>query len=74
MSSSLTDGRNLKQLVADAMARFNALTPEQQAAHRFEQRVSWVYGEMCLESRLSPPMTKDEVREMIRKYDAEGGA
>lgn len=69
----LTDDRDFKKLVTDAMARFNALTAEEQAAHRFEQRVSWVYGEMLLESRVSPKMTRDEVRELLRKHDAESG-
>lgn len=38
----------LMALVAKANAWFNALTPEQQEAHREEQRQSWVRGEMAL--------------------------
>ena len=38
----------LRVLLAAAVARFNALTPEQQEAHREEQRRSWVRGEMAL--------------------------
>jgi hypothetical protein len=36
----------LKKLVAEAQARFDAMTPEQQAEHREAQRQSWVRGEM----------------------------
>lgn len=34
------------KLVADAKAKFDALSPEEQAAHREAQRQSWVRGEM----------------------------
>lgn len=37
-----------KKLVAEASARFDALTPEQQEEHREAQRRSWVRGEMAL--------------------------
>ena len=40
--------QELKALIAAAEARFNALTPEQQEAHRDEQRRSYVRGEMAL--------------------------
>lgn len=36
------------KLVAAAMAKFNALSPEEQAAHREAQRQSWVEGERGL--------------------------
>jgi len=36
------------ELVKDAMARFDALTPEQQAEHRRAQRKSWCRGEFLL--------------------------
>jgi hypothetical protein len=38
----------LKTLIAAAESRFNALTLEQQEAHREEQRRSWARGEMAL--------------------------
>ncbi len=38
----------LKDAVAMAKARFNAMTPEQQAAHREEQRKSFVRGQLGL--------------------------
>ena len=38
----------LKILIDKATARFDALTPEQQDAHREEQRRSYVRGEMAL--------------------------
>lgn len=37
---------DIDALVASAIARFNALSPEEQAAEREAQRQSWVRGEM----------------------------
>lgn len=37
---------DLQKMVDEAMAKFNALTPEQQAEHRRLQRESWVRAEM----------------------------
>lgn len=36
----------LQALLAKAQARFDALTPEQQAEERRRQRESWIRGEM----------------------------
>ncbi len=52
---------NLEQLVAEAMARFNALPPEQQREHRRAQKKSWVIGEMMLEH---PEMTRQHAEEI----------
>ncbi len=37
---------DIQRLVDEAMAKFNALTPEQQAEHRRLQQESWVRTEM----------------------------
>lgn len=55
---------DLAQLVKDAMARFNALSPEQQREHRRAQRKSWVVGETMLEH---PEMSREEAE---RLYDS----
>jgi|SRR3972149_6957891 len=39
----------LEQLVREALARFDVLTPEQQAEHRRAQRKSWARSEFLLE-------------------------
>lgn len=39
-----------QKMVAEAMARYDALTPEQKAAHDYEQRRSFARG-MCPFSR-----------------------
>lgn len=44
----------LKQLVQAAKERFDALSPEEQAAHREAQRQSWVRGELAM-GREPPP-------------------
>lgn len=38
--------QELKELVAKAQARFDALSPEEQAAHRAAQRDSYVRAEL----------------------------
>lgn len=48
---------DLARLVAEANARFDALTPEEQRAHREAQRKSWVIGELMLEH---PDLTKEQ--------------
>jgi hypothetical protein len=46
----------LDALIKDAMAKFDALSPEQKREHRRSQRKSWVIGEMLLEH---PEMTRE---------------
>lgn len=55
---------DLDQLVKDAMAKFNALSPEQQREHRRAQRKSWVVGETMIEH---PEMTREHAE---RLYDS----
>ena len=40
----MSGGADLQRLVDDAMARFNALSPEEQAEHRRLQRESFIRG------------------------------
>ena len=42
------DRPELAELLRQAIARFEAMTPEQQEEHRRAQRESWVRGEMGL--------------------------
>ena len=44
----LKDRPELAELLRQAIARFEAMTPEQQEEHRRAQRESWVRGEMGL--------------------------
>lgn len=53
----------LDRRIAEANARFDALTPEQQREHRLAQRKSWVIGETML---AHPEMTREEAE---RLYD-----
>jgi hypothetical protein len=55
---------DLDRLVKDAVAKFNALSPEQQREHRRAQRKSYVVGEMMLEH---PEMTRERAESL---YDA----
>ena len=54
----------LEELARAAIARFNAMTPEEQRAHRAEQRRSWVRGELMLEH---PDMPADQANALIDK-------
>lgn len=53
----MTDRKHLERLIE--AARNHKMTPEE----RFEQKVSWVYGQGM---DCAPHVTKDEVREMLR--------
>lgn len=46
IAQSKKRSEELKRLVDAAMERFNALSPEEQAEHRRQQRESWVRAEM----------------------------
>jgi hypothetical protein len=59
----LKDPPHLAQLVQDARAAFDALTPEQKRAHRDAQRKSWVVGELMLEH---PDLTRGEA---VARYE-----
>lgn len=59
----MTD-EELKKLVTDAQARFDALTPEQQAEHRRAQRDSYVRAE------LSWPKPKYRWIDGVKVYDS----
>jgi len=44
----LTNDGKLDALVKKAMAAFNALSPEEQRAHRREQAISWAVGQSLM--------------------------
>lgn len=56
----------LERLVRESEARFAALSPEQQKAHRAAQQRSFVIGNMPL-SR--PDMTREQVEAIYDKLD-----
>lgn len=57
----LSNDGKLDALVKRAMEAFNALTPEQQQAHRREQAISWAFGESLLSSlERGEPISEDE--------------
>ena len=59
---------DLHALVQKAMAAFEALTPEQQRAHRAEQRRSWVIGNMLLDH---PDMTRERAEQIVDRVRRE---
>ncbi len=54
---------DLDRLIKEAIAKFDALSPEQQREHRRAQRKSWVLGEMMLEH---PEMTREQAEEIYQ--------
>ena len=60
--TNLSNNPKLNELFREAMDRFNALSPEEKAAHRREQAISWVYGEMLLTrfERGEPELSNEE--------------
>lgn len=51
----------LDRLVKEAVARFDALSPQQQRKHRRAQRKSWVVGETMMSH---PEMTRQQAEEL----------
>lgn len=65
----LTNDGKLDELVKKAMAAFNALTPEQKAAHRREQAISWAVGQSLM-SRFEhghPDLSKEEETQLRQR-------
>jgi hypothetical protein len=63
IQSALVNDGKLDILIRHAMAKFKALSPEDQAAHRREQAISWVYGEMGLAGHTE--ITKEEIADVV---------
>lgn len=64
MSSGYYRG-NLSRMIEDAKAAFAALSPEEQAAHREEQRKSWVRGETAMGSDADEAREREEYRKSL---------
>lgn len=54
----------LQKAVAEAQARFDAMTYEEQQAHRGAQRRSWCVGETML---ANPDMTREEAEALYER-------
>lgn len=53
----------LSEMIAKSVAWFKSLTPEEQEAHRREQRESWVRGEMGIGSDADEAKYRAAMRE-----------
>lgn len=58
----------LDELLKRSIAAFNALSPEEQAAERRAQCISWVYGNLALDG---VDVTKEQVADMIERRESE---
>ncbi len=64
----LSNDPKLNALAERALAAFNALSPDEQRAHRREQRISWVYGELRLSGY---DISREEVAAIVDGYEGE---
>lgn len=60
----LKDPPHMEQLLIDAQARFDAMSPEAKREMRAAQRKSWVIGNFMLDH---PESTREEVEEIYQK-------
>lgn len=65
----LSNNDKLNLLVKHAIAAFNALSPEEQKAHRREQAISWAYGQLTCTGR-RPYITREMVEQEYDKRHA----
>lgn len=56
----------LMELIKWAQEKFDALSPEEQRAHREAQRKSWAIGEMMLEH---PDLTREQAEELYKRVE-----
>ena len=61
---------DFEKLVAEAHARFAALSPEEQAEHRREQRRSFVRGQLMM---THPDMTLEEANRLVANAEKDHG-
>ena len=61
---------DFEKLVAEAQARFAALSPEEQAEHRREQRRSFVRGQLMM---THPDMTLEEANRLVANAEKDHG-
>ncbi len=59
----------LDALLAQANAKFDALSPEEKIAYRREQAISFAYGNVSLSN---PDVTREMVEEAFDRLAAEG--
>ncbi len=59
-------GEDLKELMQKAKEAFEQLMPEEKAAHRREQAISWAFGQGALRrfEKGKPDFTEDEERKL----------
>ena len=70
---SLTDDTKLRQLIDDALGKYNALTPEEKLAHRREQAISWVYGEANMRAPEGKELlSRDDVARIVDRKIEDG--
>jgi hypothetical protein len=62
---------DLDAILRRAREAFDALTPEQQAAHRREQAIDWAYGQLMATTRHRTGITRELVADA---YDKSRGA
>lgn len=65
--------RTLDEQIRRAMEVFNALTPEQQRAHRREQAISWMRGELLLKYGEPGPLTDEQLADIYDRRQCELG-
>ncbi len=58
----MSDNEDLQAAIDEAVARFESLTREEQADHRREQRISFVFGNLLSSGA---DVTKEEVARMV---------
>lgn len=59
-------GEDLKELMRKAKEAFDQLTPEEKAAHRREQAISWAFGQVALSrfEKGKPDFTAEEEQKL----------
>jgi len=65
---NVSDDPEFNELLRKAVEAFEALPEAEKEKQRQAQRESWVYGQLRLSGR---DVTRESVREAIKKHDAE---
>ncbi len=68
----MTNDESLEALLKKAQAHYDGLSVEEKLAHRREQAISWVFGQVNLSRPEGTPISREEVERIVDRKIADG--
>lgn len=68
----MTNAESLEALLKKAQAHYDGLSIDEKLAHRREQAISWVFGQVNLSRPDNDPISREEVERIVDQKIADG--